>query len=1052
MKEWKEWFRRQALSFVTSVKKTTHNFGFQIKRFNLKKTISIILLNLRPSNLSATARNFASHVQNLTLKQKYSALILCSLFGCFVVFFQNCGGKLSTNPFSKKETSAKNLSMIASNLGNMVFIPYEDYLIPVPVGPAISSLTETASTITQGNSVTITYNSQNSVQNCISGIGCSPGSSGSFQLNPMVTTTYTFTLTDSQGRSISSTFTITVNPGTFVVPYPHMIQADGPVGYWRLDDSGPQYAVDATINGAMPSGNYATVFGAQGNPTIGGTAITVGTYSLPATNGTTVSISCPLHSSCGSCPTGLNVGNFCTCDVPPSIQPSSGNTKYGCANTCAAGFFSGLAGNCQCSDSPYLSTTCTSVVGSSPATTVSSSIWMQDSYGNNTLMPTKAVTAEAWVNASKTQSGNPALAANNPGIITNWNSDVTTAITGGYNLFLYASDGTVHFTVGGPPTGYGTEYGCEAKGTSNLKDNKWHHVVGVYNGTSTQIYVDSQLQGSSTCTTLSSIYYGVSNQFSIGGFEESPTKTTGSVGRYFSGNISHAAVYNKALSSIQIQNHYNCGTGNCPKVGYTKDWTSVVNQINQSPSSAIQTALGAGLIPNVIYGTAQSDVSHSPDYTIQFLEPGTGLKVGEVRHDAVISSWGSNTVHKGQGNEEDVCYVDGAAFYADPGYSFYNSYTQQYVSSPQIKSILRPGVTNYSVSVLPYPAANNPIGFDLLGTTAEQMATLSSTMGINISVGPQGTSSSPPDITITCGNPNVDFSGVGACGPGTGGCTITTPAFNSQKYSSTILINCSNGTSPTGFFDPSTVLHEVLHAFGAPHDAGNDVMDYAETGNYNLPFGFAAAVKAIVDPNTSINLNADTDCMSHAQYHKKICIEDPYNSKPEFGCPPAAPPPKRTCTNTCPAGLILGVDCGCSLPGNGPPPYSETCSNTCPAGQVTYFPNCNCVNPVTTCTNTCPSGSNRAPPPSCACESVTACINCTCQTGSSGGNGTWSCPSQGSNSNCSLQGTACSTPLCSCDPNVAANYCAGTFYGDSCGNQVCAGTYVCAQPPPPSNY
>ncbi len=87
---------------------------------------------------------------------------------------------------------------------------------------------------------------------------------------------------------------------------------------------------------------------------------------------------------------------------------------------------------------------------------------------SSTLQPSGAMTASAWVKASATQTSFPMVISDGD----------STGITG-YNLFLLnqANQGVAAFILN--VGGWGP---CYSVGTTNLKDNAWHYIVGSYTG------------------------------------------------------------------------------------------------------------------------------------------------------------------------------------------------------------------------------------------------------------------------------------------------------------------------------------------------------------------------------------------------------------------------------------------------------------------------------------------------------------------------------------------------------------------------------------------
>ena len=84
---------------------------------------------------------------------------------------------------------------------------------------------------------------------------------------------------------------------------------------------------------------------------------------------------------------------------------------------------------------------------------------------------------------------------------------------------------------------------------SNTPDNNWHHLVGVYNpSTSVQIYLDGVLVKEQLVSIPASQYNG-SNNLQIGARGDS----TG----FFNGSIDEVGIFNTALTDAEIQSIYN---------------------------------------------------------------------------------------------------------------------------------------------------------------------------------------------------------------------------------------------------------------------------------------------------------------------------------------------------------------------------------------------------------------------------------------------------------------------------------------------------------------
>ena len=88
-------------------------------------------------------------------------------------------------------------------------------------------------------------------------------------------------------------------------------------------------------------------------------------------------------------------------------------------------------------------------------------------------------------------------------------------------------------------------------GTSELRDNAWHHVAGLWDGSVAKVYVDGTMQKDSPWS-----YPPASTTAALG-----IGKRLGGWGGFlpFLGTIDEVAIYNRALDTAEIQQHYQDG-------------------------------------------------------------------------------------------------------------------------------------------------------------------------------------------------------------------------------------------------------------------------------------------------------------------------------------------------------------------------------------------------------------------------------------------------------------------------------------------------------------
>ncbi len=100
---------------------------------------------------------------------------------------------------------------------------------------------------------------------------------------------------------------------------------------------------------------------------------------------------------------------------------------------------------------------------------------------------------------------------------------------------------------------------------NSLAVNKWHHLVGVFDGASILFYVDGVLSTSQAITS-----------------NPTPATYPFTVNDTFTGNINEAVVYRKALNSTQVATHYAAGI-------YVQDFENVLNWPQDNGLSATDT-------------------------------------------------------------------------------------------------------------------------------------------------------------------------------------------------------------------------------------------------------------------------------------------------------------------------------------------------------------------------------------------------------------------------------------------------------------------------------
>jgi prepilin-type N-terminal cleavage/methylation domain-containing protein len=160
-----------------------------------------------------------------------------------------------------------------------------------------------------------------------------------------------------------------------------------------------------------------------------------------------------------------------------------------------------------------------------------------------------------------------------------------------YGLWL-RNDGAILFQI------YSAGGNGDAMTTITVNDGKWHHVVGVYDGSTMKVYIDKIERAS---ISYSRIPYTSSDPFTIGyaGFHT-----------YMNGYIDEVALFSRALLEDDIISMYNDTSRLCSSTCYTNPiaeyrmenypWTGADNEVRDSGSGGNhgkEAYTGSGSLP-----------------------------------------------------------------------------------------------------------------------------------------------------------------------------------------------------------------------------------------------------------------------------------------------------------------------------------------------------------------------------------------------------------------------------------------------------------------------
>lgn len=118
----------------------------------------------------------------------------------------------------------------------------------------------------------------------------------------------------------------------------------------------------------------------------------------------------------------------------------------------------------------------------------------------------------------------------------------------GYNLYFLGSVGTDTYFFTERFTS-GTYNQSSVTLSQSITVNNWHHIVGTYDGTTLSLYRNGSLVGTPATTTGNITNTSKSLTIGVRG------------GNYFGGRISNTKIYNRALTTTEIQQNFNALRG-----------------------------------------------------------------------------------------------------------------------------------------------------------------------------------------------------------------------------------------------------------------------------------------------------------------------------------------------------------------------------------------------------------------------------------------------------------------------------------------------------------
>jgi hypothetical protein len=159
-------------------------------------------------------------------------------------------------------------------------------------------------------------------------------------------------------------------------------------------------------------------------------------------------------------------------------------------------------------------------------------------------------------------------------------------------------------------------------GTTNINDGQWHHIAGVFDGSTKYLYVDGVLEASASVTGTIALNDA---EVRIGDNSEQ-------TGRFWNGLIDEVEVFNRALSASEIQSIVNAAhAGKCkkclaPPSGMVGWWDGDANANDSSPTNISPARTSDDGSKHANANTGDSPLSGNNGT----LQNGAGFRFGKV--------------------------------------------------------------------------------------------------------------------------------------------------------------------------------------------------------------------------------------------------------------------------------------------------------------------------------------------------------------------------------------------------------------------------------------
>ncbi|SDO31373.1 PKD repeat-containing protein [Nakamurella panacisegetis] len=461
---------------------------------------------------------------------------------------------------------------------------------------------------------------------------------------------------------------------------------------------------------------------------------------------------------------------------------------------------------------------------------------------NNTFTNPTTYSEELWFNTTTTSGGK----------LIGF-GDSASGLSSNYDRHVWMqNDGTLVFGTWTGQTNTITT-------PSSYNDGHWHHMVATQSSDGMKLYVDGQLTGTNP-QTAAQAYTG---RWHLGG----DTVWFGASSHYFAGKLDDAAIYSRALSSQDVLQHYQVGSGTVPNqlpvAAFTTQSTDLSlaadGTSSSDPDGSISsyswnwgdnTAAGSGATANHVYAAAGT-------YTVTLTVTDNQGGTNSVSHNVTVTAANQLPTAAFTSTATNLSVAFDGSTSSDPDGSI-SSYSWNWGDNTAAGSGATPthvyaaaGTYTVTLTVTDNRGGTNSVSHNVTVAAANQLPTAAFTStATNLSVAFDGSTSSDPDGSISSyswnwGDNTAAGSGAtpthvyAAAGTYTVTLTVTDNRGGTNSVSHNVTVAAANQL-PTAAFTSTATNLSVAFDGSTSSDPDGTIASYAWNWGDNTAAGSGA--------------------------------------------------------------------------------------------------------------------------------------------------------------------------------------------------------------------